>query len=171
MKENIQKKEEKVLAKNVVEPTVTETIDVVEEVKVTNETVVEDIDTTNMTMDQKIDAWINKYKHEPKIIYNDVDVLCLYDNSSETVSITDRASGNTVKFIGKDFFEDAVFVSNTRPEKAQKVRDKYKEITGYSIGKAVVEVTPSNDAVVETTVKDTEMDQLETSEEFVLPEI
>lgn len=88
-----------------------------------------------MTWEEKMDYWIDKYKDTPKVVYEDLSVLCKFDNKTNVVTILDKKTSESIEFTSKEFYEDAVFNTKTRPEKAKMVLDKFKEITGNKISK------------------------------------
>lgn len=88
---------------------------------------------SHLTFEEKMDYWIEKYKDRLKIVYEDLSVICTFDDKTENVSIVDKKTSESVDFISREFFENAVFKTNTRLEKAKVVFDKFKEMTGNTI--------------------------------------
>lgn len=156
IKSKVATKTKKVVTPKVEKATISES-----EVVTLEEEVVTKPATQKVSMDDKLDAWIEEYKGQPKIVYSDTTVLCTYLEDTETVTILNRLNGESIDFVDKAFFEDAVFNSNTRPEKEKKILDKYKEITGIKF--------TSNDNWGEAS--DSEVTMIEESEEeIVIPD-
>lgn len=86
-----------------------------------------------MTWEEKMDYWIAKYKGTPKVMYEDLGIRCTFDDKTDIVIMLNKKTYEIVEFTDREFYEDAVFKTKTRPEKAKMILDKYKEITGNSI--------------------------------------
>lgn len=80
-----------------------------------------------ININDNIDELIEKYKNEPKVIYGSENIYSTFNKSTNEVII--KIKDNVVSFIGKEFFEDAVFNSNTRHEKKMKIINKYNELS------------------------------------------
>lgn len=86
-----------------------------------------------MSWEEKMDYWIAKYKDTPKIMYEDLGIRCTFNDKTNRIIMLNKKTYEIVEFTDKEFYEDAVFGTKTRPEKAKMILDKYKEITGNGI--------------------------------------
>lgn len=80
-----------------------------------------------ININDNIDELIEKYKNEPKVIYGSENIYATFDKSTNEVVI--KIKDKSISFIDKEFFEDAVFNSNTRHEKKMKIINKYNELS------------------------------------------
>lgn len=92
-----------------------------------NEVVNQDYDLSNasetakMTREEKIDYWIEKYRDQPKLVYETSSFDSVFDPGTKLLSLYDKRNDFNYDIGGVNEFEDIVYNSNTRHQKRIKI--------------------------------------------------